>query len=156
MGLDHARSLLIDELARLGDCLHGLELTLSDKPITDDDALAERLADCAVALSGTGEEAIHIAGRGDDLATLAHLHTLLLDLMRRFHGEIAGTAALRALTHMAHRRGGEWPSWASAVQAAIDQGWTRMFAAVTALADCLTELGERQRAPVSTGQLFTP
>jgi hypothetical protein len=119
--------------------------------VTADDALAERLADCAVAWSGTAEEAAHVAaGRGDDLASLAHLHTLLLDLMRRFHGEIASAAALRALTQMAHRRGGEWLSWASAVQAAIDQSGTRMFAAAAALADCLTELGERQRSPLTT------
>ncbi len=147
MGLERSRTTLCEELARLGDCLRGLELTISDKPVRDEDALAERLLDSAVALIGTCEEAAHVAGHGDDLATLARLHCLLLDLMRRFHGEIAGTARLRSLTQMAHRRGGEWPSWVLAVQASIDQGWTRMFATATALAEHLSEIAERQRSP---------
>ena len=156
MGLDRAQNHLCDELARLGDCLRALELTLGDRPVTDGDALAERLSDSAVTLVGIGEEAAHVAaGRGEDLALLAHLHTLLLDLMRRFHGELAGTAILRALSQMAHRRGGEWTSWAQAVQASIDQGWTRLFAAITALAECLNELGERQRGS-SAGLLSHP
>ena len=32
MGLERSRTTLTEELARLGDCLRGLELTISDKP----------------------------------------------------------------------------------------------------------------------------
>ncbi len=145
MGLDRAQTHLRDELVRLGDCLRALELTLGDRPLTDGDALAERLADSAVSLIGIGEEAAHLAAHSDDLVVFAQVHALLLDLMRRFHSEMAGASTLRALTQMALRRGGEWPLWAQAVYASIDQGWTRLFAAAAALADCLNELGERQR-----------
>lgn len=155
MGLDRAQIHLRDELARLGDCLRALELTLGDRPVTDADALAERLGDSAVTLVGIGEEAAHLATHGEDLVVFAQVHALLLDLMRRFHSEMAGSATVRALTQMALRRGGEWPLWTQAVYAAIDQGWTRLFAAATALAECLNELGERQRG-TSAGLLSFP
>lgn len=156
MGLEHAHARLVIELARLRDGMRGLELTLSDRPQADGDALAERLGDAATELVGAAEEAVHAAARpsgdagglGGELERLVRVHALLLDAMRRFHGEFAGAGQTRELTRMSQRRRGEWPAWASAVADALDQLWPALFSAESALHDCLAELGER--LPVST------
>jgi hypothetical protein len=148
MGYDLARSRLALTLTQLREALTGLDLAIADKPVDGDDALVDHFADATTSALGEVEEATRRASTmdGNDLTALAHLHTLLLTTMRRFHGDLASTARMRALTQMAHRRSGEWPSWARVVQTTCDQVWAALFAACGELDACLAELAERQQA----------
>jgi hypothetical protein len=148
MGYDLARSRLSLTIAQLREAFTGLDLAIADKPVDGDDALVDHFADATTSALGEVEEAGRRANALDrgDLSALAQLHTLLLNTMRRFHGDIASTARIRALTQMAHRRSGEWPSWARVVQTTCDQVWAALFAACGELDACLNELAERQQA----------
>lgn len=142
---------LLTDLAALGDVLHGLELTLSDRPQADGDALADRLADVATELAAGIEEARHVASDAAvlDLVRLARLNDLLLATARHFHDAFAAPTQARELLRMGQRRRGEWPAWTVAVASAVEQVWPGLFGAQEALRDCLSDLAAHQPHPSS-------
>lgn len=140
---------LLTDLAALGDVLQGLELTLSDRPQTDGDALADRLADVATELVAGIEEARHLASdvATSDLPRLARLNELLLRTAHLFHDAFAAPAQARELARMGQRRRGEWPAWTVAVAGAVEQVWPMLFNAQEAVRDCLSDLSLRLAHP---------
>lgn len=134
---------LAGALARLAEHLRAIDLTLSDRPVDDPDALADGLGDTLAAVLGPVEEAASVVRGGDSddgpLQRLVLVDGLLRAAARQFAAQVAGHAALAGLERMALRRRGEWPAWTAAFASAAGQAQHAFAAAGDALHTALAD-----------------
>jgi hypothetical protein len=140
-------------LHRLHDALNDLHVTLGDKPVDDQSAIADGLETAVLDLMGT----LHEARRGSLDARRAVGHPLDLDQARhslalcqeRFHrieqqfsSDLVSYEKLRELARLGSTRRA-WLPWTNAVKLGIDQCRQPLERARTALASCWQEVAER-------------
>jgi hypothetical protein len=153
MALEATFRELTASLQRLHDAVNGLHITLEDKPLHDEAAVADDLTDRALELLGLVHDARRAAVRSrqalrptPDLDKARRSLTLC---QQRFHkieqsyaADLASFQKLKELVRVG-RRGKEWSAWAASTKQSIEQCRAPLDAASQALAACWQELAER-------------
>jgi hypothetical protein len=139
-------------LHHLHDALNALQVTLGDKPVNDESALADGIETVVLDLMGT----LHETRTAALQARKAIGHPLDLDLARRsmvlcqerfhrmeqqFAAELASYEKLKELARLASARR-IWLAWSSTVRRGIEECQPHLEQASTALAACWQEMVE--------------
>jgi hypothetical protein len=160
--VDVAFRALIADLAGLREGLTDLDVTIhEDRPLTDDVALADRLADAAQDVAGWVEECARAAAAGRKEArresrtgalgeALVACQEYFARASLRFTADLGSRDLMEALSAVGKERGGEWWGWADGVKQAVDRCQPLLHAVMTDLFACCREMGERTAStPVS-------
>jgi hypothetical protein len=140
-------------LHHLNDALNELQVTLGDKPLDDESALADSVETVVLDLMGTLHEARRAAlnarkalGHPPDLDRARRALTLCQERFHRieqqFASDLVSYEMLKELARLGNERRA-WLPWASAVKQGIEQCRQPLEQTSTALASCWQELAER-------------
>jgi hypothetical protein len=140
-------------LHQLHDALNDLHLTLGDKPLNDESAMADGLETAVLDLMGTLHEARRAAlkarksvGHPPDLDQARRSLTLCQERFHKFEKQFASDLVsyekLKELARLGNERRA-WLPWASTVKFGIEQCRPPLEQTRPALAACWQELAER-------------
>jgi hypothetical protein len=153
MALESTFRELCDQYYRLLEALNGLQVTLGDKPVNGESAMADDLENIVTDVTGALRDALDasLQAKGDSR------HPMELDAARRrlavcqerfhqindsFANGLASYEKLRELVRLGNRRRGEWRAWTKSVKAATEQCLPPLQQANKALANCWQEISE--------------
>jgi hypothetical protein len=153
MALEATFRELCDRLHRLHDAWNGLQVTLGDKPLNGESAMADDfeniVMDVAGALHDACESALQARRDSGHPCDLDSARRQLALCQERFHQineyfttKLASYEKLRELARLGNRRRGEWRAWTKSVKAATEQCQPPLQEATKALAKCWQEISE--------------
>jgi hypothetical protein len=140
-------------LHHLHDALNDVQVTLGDKPLDDESAMADGLETAVLDLMGTLHETRRAAlnarravGQPTDLDSTRRALTLCQDrfhrLEKQFATDLVSYEKLRELARLGRERR-PWLPWVNAVKQGIEQCRQPLEQTSKALAACWQELAER-------------
>jgi hypothetical protein len=141
-------------LLQLDEALSALQMTVGDKPLRDEAAVADALESAVLDLRGSvhearssAAEALKAVGYPPDLDKARRMLAVCQDhahaIERQFSSDLVSYDKLRELARVGSERGGEWLPWANSLKQAIEECRSPLQHLNVVLSRCWQELAER-------------